>query len=62
MRHPTIGDHELVGGLPSAAAVATEGTLDRSCSPRSGPPSAFASLLDSTESGWFGTGSVEASG
>src|SRR5256885_14407774 len=51
--YPTIEDHGLIGGLQTAALVATDGTIDWFCCPRFDSPSVFASLLDHRKGGKF---------
>jgi hypothetical protein len=52
-RHPNISDHGLIGDLQTAALVTTDGTVDFFCCPRFDSPSAFASLLNAEEDGYF---------
>ncbi|MEU1285244.1 hypothetical protein [Kitasatospora sp. NPDC005856] len=40
---PPIAEHGIIGGLRTAALVATGGDIDRWCSPRFDSPSLFAS-------------------
>ena len=50
-RYPNISDHGLIGDLPTAALVTTDGTIDFFCCPRFDSPSVFASLLDAEKGG-----------
>jgi GH15 family glucan-1,4-alpha-glucosidase len=50
-RYPNVSDHGLIGGLQAAALVATDGTVDRFCSPRFESPRVFASLPDADRGG-----------
>jgi GH15 family glucan-1,4-alpha-glucosidase len=46
-----IADHGMVGDLPTAALVGTDGTVDWFCAPRFDSPSVFGALLDPDRGG-----------
>src|ERR1700722_18798134 len=59
-RYPAIEDHAVVGDLHTVALVATDGTADWCCPPRSASPAVFASLRHADRGGRFAvrTGAV----
>jgi GH15 family glucan-1,4-alpha-glucosidase len=54
-QYPTIADHRLIGNLPTAALVSTDGNIDWFFASRCDSPSVFGSLLDHDRDGHFKT-------
>ena len=53
MGYLPIEDHGIVGDLPTAALIGTDGTVDWLCLPAFDSPSIFASILDDEKGGHF---------
>ena len=54
-QYPIIAGRGLIGNLPTAALVSTDGNVDWFCASRCDSPSVFGSLLDHDRDGHFKT-------